>query len=359
MPKRRREEDREAEHPGKRQLARLDTATRAGVFEQLQRASGNRAVQEVLAGAQLQRDTVTAAPAAKSSPGETSARDWVLSLDGVVLGRVRSVAGGSVHADVVLESGPGRDVHKHVTSTRYDPVVLEVGLGMGKGFVDWIGDTFDQKLVRKTLILHEVDRATGQEQTQLELEEAMLTGVEVPQLAAGNAGPDWLKFTITSERVRRRAGSGAKVDAKLASDPLSPSTVRFEVSGIGPVAELKSVAPWTFKQGTKLMDPGRVREPELMTTRAEFGNLVVTLAEGAKGAGSGIAGFDAWVDDSLVKGNTGKDSERTAVLAVSSNGGRTLELKFSGVGIFAADQLGRAGGRRYALYVERAVLRIS
>ena len=364
MAKRRRrweeELEREPEHSGKRQLARLDAAARAGVLEELQRAGGNRAVQQVVAGAQLQRDVATEARPATSPKAQWFTGEWALSLDGTVVGRVRSVEGGSVRSDVITESGSGQVAHKHIGAPQYDPFVLEVGLGMSKGFFDWIGGAFDRKYSRKSLILHQTDRATGQEMAQLELKQALVTAVEVPQLAAADTNPGWLKITIAPETVRRSAGTGVKLDAKLASDPLSPSTIRFEVSGIGRVSELKSVAPWTFKQTLKGMAFGRARDYEQEPAKTEFGNLLVTLAEGAKGAGSGISGFDAWAHDFIIEGNTGNENERTAVLTVSSQGGRKLELSFSGVGIFAADQLARseAGGRRYGLYVERAALRI-
>lgn len=349
--------EREPEDSGKRQLAQLDTATRAGVLQELQRAGGNRAVQQVVAGAQLQRDVATEARPATSPKGRWVTGDWVLSLDGAVVGRARSVEGGSVRSEVMTESGPGQVVHKHIGSPEYDPFVLEVGLGMSKGFFDWIGGAFDRRNVRKGLILHQIDRATGHEQAQLELKQARVTAVEVPQLAAADMGPAWLKVTVAPERVQRSAGTGVKLDSKLASDPLSPATMRFEVSGIGRVSELKSVAPWTFKQG---LAGGGERDYHLEPTKTEFGNLLVTLAEGAKGSGSGISGFDAWAQDFMIKGNAGNENERTAVLTVSSQGGRKLELSFSGVGIFAADQLARseAGGRRYGLYVESATLRI-
>lgn len=64
MAKRRRWEEeleREAERSGKpelaRQLADLDEGKRASVLEELQRSGGNRALQQVVAGQQLQRET--------------------------------------------------------------------------------------------------------------------------------------------------------------------------------------------------------------------------------------------------------------------------------------------------------------
>jgi Type VI secretion system effector, Hcp len=68
MPRRRRWEEEELderERPAKPKLAQLDEGTRAGVLEELQRAGGNRAFQQVVGGKSLQRE---AAPATASSP---------------------------------------------------------------------------------------------------------------------------------------------------------------------------------------------------------------------------------------------------------------------------------------------------
>jgi hypothetical protein len=58
--RRRRWEEEELEHEAQRAtkppLAELDSAKRAGVLEELQRGSGNRALQQVVTGQQLQRE---------------------------------------------------------------------------------------------------------------------------------------------------------------------------------------------------------------------------------------------------------------------------------------------------------------
>ena len=356
MAKRRRWEEeleRKQERSGKPKLADLDPGTRSGVLEELQRAGGNSAVQRVI-GSELQRDTVTAEKPTRPWTGATSATQFALSVDGKIVGGVRSVAGFRVKSEVVETTGSGGIRQKHLGSVQFEPGVIQVGLGMGKGFFEWIRDAFSAKHSRKDLILHSVD-ASGRETSQLELLRTQLTKVDVPQLAADDTSPAWLTLTITPEVAQRHAGSGAKIDAKLDSDPLNPSTVRFEVEKIGGVSELSSVAPWSFEQGTQRNEIGNLRDVELEPTRSKLGNLVVSLSEAGKGAKSAIAGFDAWAD-AMIKGNA--DDDRTAVLTVSSKGGKKLELSFSGVGIMSADLLAssEARRRRYELYVERAML---
>jgi type VI secretion system Hcp family effector len=80
MAKRRRWEEeleREAARAGKPELAQLDKGKRAGVLEELQRSGGNRALQQVVGGPQLQRDE--AAP--KPSPSTKEWRTFMLVDD--------------------------------------------------------------------------------------------------------------------------------------------------------------------------------------------------------------------------------------------------------------------------------------
>ena len=347
MRKRRREEERK---PEQSQLARLDDTTRAGVLEQLQRASGNRALRDVVTGGQLQRDaTTTAAKPERGSTHRATTAEWVLSVGGNVVGSVGSVEGGSIRSEVVeVPVGAGDVIRKHIGSVQYEPFLLRVGLGLGKGIFEWIAATMNRQNLGKDVILHQVDPESRRETGRLELSDCVLTSVKLPQLGPDEKRPGWIELTIAPEEVKRQTGSGAQVGTKQTPDPLSPSTARLEISGIGPVSGMTSLSPWTFARGVKIGEEPGGRMP----TKTNLGNLLLTLGEGT-------AGFDDWVDKSMVKGD--REGERTAVLTVSSKGGRKLELSFSGVGIFSAEQIARAGGggRRYGLFVEAAKLRVA
>jgi phage tail-like protein len=350
VPRRRTRED-DRERSGQRDLARLDKPTRASVLQALQGAVGNSALQRVV-GPQLQRDTTTAAKPASGWRHRGMAADWVLSLGGNIVGSVASVEGGSIRSEVVEVSGGAGDlVRKRIGSVHYEPLVLKVGLGLGKDFYDWVDEAIARRHVRQNLVVHQVEPDSRKEQTRIELRDCQVTSVKLPRLGPAEKGPAWIEVTIAPEQIQRLSGSGAKVGAKPTSDALDPSTARFEVSGIGSVSGLSSIAPWTFTQVLATEHGDKV------VAKADLGDLHVTLAEGGKG---GTAGFDDWVDKSIVKGDSGRDSLRTAVLSVSSMSGKKLELGFSGVGISSAEQIGRAGAaeRRYELFVEDAKLRV-
>jgi hypothetical protein len=343
-----REAERAAKPPLARQLSVLDEGKRAGVLEELQSAGGNRALQQVVGGL-LQRDTATTAQRPSSVGGRAATR-WMVSLDGTAV-PVAAVSGGGVQSEVITErADPSGHVLKHIGAVEYEPVELLVGANLG-GLGDWLHDTFASKLARRDLVIHQLD-ADGKVLASLEAQKSLITEVEVPALDVRDTGSGWLRIKLQPEFTRRTTASGSSVKVKGAPEALKPSTARLDVSGIGAVAELKSVAPWTFKQGIKRLEVGESRDYQQEPTQTKLGDLVVTLAESAKGAGT--KGFDAWFQENM-KGNA---DERTVVLTVSGEGGRKLELTFSGVGIFSADQLSRSevGGRRYGLYVERVSL---
>jgi phage tail-like protein len=355
VARRRRREEEELKRPerdrhGGDGLARLPAEQRSGVLEELQRATGNQAIQRVLAGGQLQRDTATVTRPGKAATPR--AAEWVLSLDGAAV-PARAVTGGGISAEVIQHHDPGGGVQKRVGALRYDPVVLELGLGTGKGLFDWVAAAVAANFEPKHPILQRVDPATGAENARMELTDALVTGFALPRLDATDTAPAWLTVTLTPEQTKARGGDGAKAVTTGALDPLDPSTAQLEISGIGRLGELKSIAAWSFQSATK-----RSTEPHgtIAPARGDLGNLVVTLAEGQKSAKS-IAALDEWVEDFLVLGNSDRPERRMAALTVSSKGGRKLELTFWGVGIFSADRL--AGSRRYGLYVERAELKVS
>ena len=348
MPKKRRRWDLEPERePGQLSqppLARLDPAPRAGVLEELQRAGGNNAVQRVLAGAQLQR-----IPTLKER--SHVATRWVLSIDGTTV-PVRSVDGGVARVEIVEAPGPGGVGRKHPAALQFEPVSLEVGLDTG-GLGDWLGSTLERKHSRKNLVLHQVD-ASQSELASIELRDALVTEIGVPKLDVADSGEAWLKVKLQPELVRRVSGSGKSGAAKGKPDPLKPSTARLDVSGIGAVTDLLSVDAFAFKQGVKKLPVGE-SQTDYEPTNLQLADLVVTLADTGKKSGTS---FDAWVEDSLVKGET---TERTAVLTVKSHSGRTLTLTFSGVGIASAQMFkGTAGrGREYRLYFEGVTLKVT
>lgn len=353
MPKKRRRWDLEPERePGQSptpQLARLDTASRVGVLEDLQRSGGNNAVQHVLGGAQLQRDTTTLR---RSS---SVAQRFALTIDGTTV-PVAAVDGGGARGDVIVEAPRQGGVSgKHLAGLRFDEVSLQLGLELGP-LGDWIGSTLGNKHSRKDIVIHQLDTSSGKEVRSVEFHDCLVTRIGVPKLDVADSGEAWLNVRLQPEFVRTTSGSGQTAAGKAKPDALKPSTARLEISGIGGVSELLSVDGFAFTATVKADEVGKSRTPVLTPGSTHLDNLVVTAADTGKKSGKNA--FDAWFEESAIRGNR---EERTAVLTVKSHGGKTLTLTFSGVGLAAAEMFGSSagGGRKYELYAESVSLKIA
>jgi hypothetical protein len=313
------------------------------VLEDLQRAGGNIAVQRVLDGAQLQRDTTAGSRTYVASA-------WTLSIDGTTV-PVAAVEGGGARGDVIVESRTNR---KHLSGLRFDEVSLKLGLELGP-LADWIESTLGSKYAQKDIVIHQLD-ASGKEVRSIEIRDSLVTRIGVPKLDVSDPGPAWLSVKLQPEFVRARSGSGQAAAGNRKADPLKPSTARLEISGIGVLTELLSVEGFEFTQTIKPFDVGESRTRVNEPASTELGKLTVTLAD--KGKQSGKNAFDAWFEGSVIQG---KGEERTAVLTVKSEGGKTLTLTFSGVGIAAAEMFEKSagGGRKYELYAESMSLKIA
>jgi len=342
-----RELEPEAGQLGKPTLARLDTTRRAGVLEDLQRAGGNTAVQRVLGGAQLQRDSRAGARAYVASA-------WVLSIDGTTV-PVRAVEGGGARAEVIVQAPDQTGFsQKRITNPQYAPVSLQVGLNLG-GLADWIGEALDNKHSQKEVVVHQADQA-GKELRSFEVHDALLTNLAVPKLDVGDAGDAWLRIKLQPGSAKSAAGSGKAVGGKSKLDPLKPSTAQLEISGIGVVTGLRSVEGFEFTQSVIADEVGRSRSRVHVAARSKLDNLVVTVADTDEKSVKNA--LDSWFQEFAIEG---KGDERTAVLTVKSHGGKTLTLTFSGVGIAAAEMFGSStdAGRKYELYAESMSLKVA
>src|SRR5262249_43622489 len=81
---------------------------------------------------------------AQEARAATAARSYVagvygLELDGAFAGYLSGFSGGYLTADVVKEKpGPDFIQRKHPAGVRIEPITIECGLAMTKGFYEWI-----------------------------------------------------------------------------------------------------------------------------------------------------------------------------------------------------------------------------
>src|SRR5262245_29034640 len=81
--------------------------------------------------------------------GYTAGR-FMLDVDGFPCGFVKSVEGGAIAADVVVEPiGSTYHARKHLGTPRYEELTLGIDLSLDRSVYDWIADTFVGKVPRR------------------------------------------------------------------------------------------------------------------------------------------------------------------------------------------------------------------
>jgi len=292
-------------------------------------------------------------------PRSQGAGRFFLSLDGAKTGYVKSVEGGGIKADVVVESGTAF-AKKHLGPTRVEPVELEVDFVMGKGLLDWIAASWSGKPARRSGAIVESD-LNLLARSERRFENALITETTIPALDAAAKEQAFLKLRFQPEQVSHKKGDGTKLSPpqKPPQKAFLPSNFRLELSGLD-CSKVSRIDAFTVTQKLSRDDVGERREVEREPASLEIPNLRVTLAESAAQT------WLDWFDDFVVKGNCADDREKTGTIVfLSPNRQEELgRVTLQNVGIFSlseprADSAAETVKRLVAdLYVERMALRV-
>ena len=126
-----------------------------------------------------------------------------LELEGVNCGIVKSVDGGAISAEVVVERTGGELFdRKHIGPPRYEEFVLQLGLSMGPPVYDWIAAMWSGQPVRKSGAIVAAD-ASMVARSRHELREALITEVTIPASDAGAKDPAYLTLKFAPELTRQ------------------------------------------------------------------------------------------------------------------------------------------------------------
>lgn len=291
-----------------------------------------------------------------SIPRSVASR-FFLELDGSKGGFVKSVEGGDITADVVVErAGPQPFAKKHVGGIKFEEFVLGVGLGTQRALFDWIGESWAGRPTRRNGAVVEADQKLDAK-ARREFQSGLITETAFPTLDAGSKAPADVTVKIAPESIARTKGSGTvagQVNPK--EKQWLASNFRFELNGLDG-AKVSKIDAFAVKQTVAEADLGAARDFQREPGQVEFPNLRVTLAE------SSAQTWNDWFEDFVVKGNNGDDREKNGAI-VFLDAARKQELgriELKNVGIFAlrrpssmGDQIARVIAE---LYVESMELK--
>jgi hypothetical protein len=237
----------------------------------------------------------------------------LLSLDGQGVGFVKSSEGGAITADVIQEPlGASQFIKKQLGQTRYEDIVLGLGLEMGPRLSGWIADTWSMKQPRKDGSLTFCDyKLTAT--SQLEFFGGLITETTIPACDAAAKDAGFLRLKVTPESLRLSKSSmsarGAVVESRQKS--WLPSNFKLTIDDLD-CSKVSRIEPFSVKQTILFEEIGESREIVKAPAQVEFPNLRITLSE----AGS-QTWFD-WHEDFVVKGNNEDSQERDGRLSFVS-----------------------------------------
>jgi len=255
----------------------------------------------------------------------------LLELDGVQTGALKSVDGGEIVAEVVVEPiGQGQFAKKHLGGVRYEELVLGLDLGTAGSVFTWIAESWNGQAKPRDGAIVETDAKLAP-QARREFRHALITETTIPTLDAASKAPAQLTVKLAPEEITRKKAGGAggqKVGAR--QKQWLASNFRLELDGL----ETKTVSKidaFTVKQTIAADDVGDVRISRREPGKLEFPNLRVTFGQAS------LQPWTDWFDDFVVKGENGDDKEKNGAIVfldatLKQELGR-VELK--NVGIFA------------------------
>jgi hypothetical protein len=241
------------------------------------------------------------------------------------------VEGGDAASDVVQEKlGSDAVVRKHLAGVRYTDIELECDAGMARTFFEWIRDTLNHKLTRKSGAISFLD-FNFQVEHSIEFSNALLTGVSVPALDAASKDALTMTVKLTPEYTRRQKGTGQRQPAPVGPKGRGRWTAanfRLKIDGLD-CTHVSRIEPLLFTTVVAENVVGERRDYQQEPAHLDVPDLVLTLPE------SEAASFYAWHDDFVVKGMNGPQYEKNGTLELLGPNMKdamlTLELKNLGV----------------------------
>ena len=86
----------------------------------------------------------------------TGGRFGMFLDDGKFVGFIKTFSGGNIRGEVVVQQW-GAIQRKHISTINYEPITVEVGMGMSKGSYEWISSSFEGGCVTKNGEIHTYD----------------------------------------------------------------------------------------------------------------------------------------------------------------------------------------------------------
>jgi len=231
-----------------------------------------------------------------------------LSLDGKAAGFLHSVEGGNAKAEVVsVAAGASSFPKKHISTIKYEDIVLQVPLPMEKGLAEWIANSVKAKNGTIQFLDY-----SNREQASRDFHNALISEISFPALDGSSKDAAFITVTLTPEYTEYKKGSG-KVATVVKPQPGSknwlPANFRLTIDGLD-ATHVSRIEPFAIRRKTTTEAVGEKRNYQVGPGTLEFPNLSVTLAE------SHADSWRQWFEDFAIQGNNDESKERSGKLSL-------------------------------------------
>jgi hypothetical protein len=231
---------------------------------------------------------------------------FALDIDGQIAGFIKSVTGGNIKGEVATHQlGPDNVQKKHLATIVHEPFTVEVGMGMTRGFYDWIRASFEKAHVTKSgeVIAADFDY---QAQSARVFTDAHLAEVTIPALDGASKDAAYMTLKIDPERIRYEKRSNEKLKGNIgtATKKWLCSNWRFELGSL-PCQRVAKVDSFTWKQSIIKDEVGAFREPTKHPAKVEVPNLKLTISS------ADIEEWRQWHQSFVIDGKCADSDELT------------------------------------------------
>jgi hypothetical protein len=271
----------------------------------------------------------------------SAASRYVIELDGVRVGIASWVEGGEPVGTVVATSlGPANVQKKHVTTIKWTPIKVTLGMGMGSPLFDWIKAFLGRQDTKKNGAIIVFD-AAGRPRSRVDWLSGSITEVAFPAPDATDRAEGQLVVTIQPQRTTQRdAAHEARLAAPPKTRPWLLSNFRIAIDNIASdtrrVSRIESIV--VRRSITEYRD-GASREVSIILGPQQVTDVILTLPDGQANECA------RWADDFLVQGHSSDADERNATIDYLDPSMRplcTMTLRHLGIYRLAREQAATA-----------------
>jgi phage tail-like protein len=237
-----------------------------------------------------------------------SAGHFMLSLDGepAVL---KDCDGGNVKAEIVtINMGPDNHAMKHISTLKFEPFTINIGMSMGKGLYEWIKASLDKQHMRKNGYVAAAD-FNYKAQSYRHFRDALISEVTVPALDASSKDTAFFTIKFDAEEVTFAAGDDAAVQGTVNTKQKKWLQSNFKLRlGDLPCTRVSKIDSFTIKQSVVADETGEARIPTKEPGKLEIPNLKITLSA------SDVKPWAEWFDTFVIKGENGQEAELSGAI---------------------------------------------